>query len=406
MDNSNAIDTTAVISDTGAQNTEAQDMESPFKYISVIGLGLIGSSLAGALKKAYPDVHIFGVDTDSRSCVVAQKRGYIDEYAICGDNRILEAFSNEADLIILAIPVAEVDGYLHLIADSGFNGVVTDTISTKAHILQAASDILGDFTGYIPGHPMAGSEVNGIDGARTDLFEGSNWILCPDSRTDPDQFSKLHELICGISARVVSIPREEHDSAVAIVSHVPHVIASALMRLANNHATDDKSLMRLAAGGFKDTTRIAAGSPKLWCGIAFDNEKALVDGLNEIKGIIGAYVDALESQDRQTLTSLLAESAEARNQLPAEWVPCSEKLLDVRIPMVNKNGVIAEVTTIASSVGCNIQSIEIDHLSEGNAVLSMILTDEGDIGQLSYQLIDAGYAVSFRPIEPKEHSHV
>ncbi len=164
--------------------------------------------------------------------------------------------------------------------------------------------------------------------------------------------------------------------------------------------------MRLAAGGFKDTTRIAAGSPKLWCGIAFDNAQALVEGLAEMTGIIGSFATALEKGDRAAFTELLASAAEARRALPAAWIPSTEKLLEVRVPMVNRAGVVAEVTTIASSVGCNIQSIDIDHISEGNAVLSLVLTDEGDIGQLSAQLINAGFSVSFSPLSAKEHTHV
>ncbi len=178
------------------------------------------------------------------------------------------------------------------------------------------------------------------------------------------------------------------------------------MRLALDHADANNALMRLAAGGFKDTTRVAAGSPELWCGIAFDNADALASGLHEMEDIISSYARAIEERDAQGLKELLRISADARQALPAQWVPGSDKLLEVRIPMINRTGVVAEVTTIASSVGCNIQSIEIDHLSEGNAVLSLMLTDEGDIGQLSFQLIDAGYTVSFRPIEPKEHAHV
>ena len=103
---------------------------------------------------------------------------------------------------------------------------------------------------------------------------------------------------------------------------------------------------------------------------------------------------------------LLAEAAEARRALPAAWVPSTEKLLEVRIPMTDRPGVVAEVTTIASSVGCNIQSIEIDHITEDSAVLSLVLTDEGDVGQLSVQRIGAGYAVSFSPLAAKEHTHV
>lgn len=383
-----------------------QHQAAPFEKIAIAGLGLIGSSFAGAIKRAYPDAIVFGADPDTRSGVVAKERGWVDEASTPDAPAFARFLSDEADLLIIATPVAAVDDYFSLVEETGFTGVVTDTVSTKSHILESARTMLSDTTCYIPGHPMAGSEASGIDGARTDLYEGANWILCPDDTTDPDSFQKLHELICGISARVVSLPREDHDRAVAVVSHVPHMVASSLMRLAMDHADDNNALMRLAAGGFKDTTRVAAGSPELWCGIAFDNADALAKGLHEMEDIIGSYATAIEQHDAEGLTTLLRVAADARQALPAQWVPGSDKLLEVRIPMVNRAGVVAEVTTIASSVGCNIQSIEIDHLSEGNAVLSLILTDEGDVGQLSFQLIDAGYTVSFRPIEPKEHAHV
>ncbi len=390
--------------DTG--NDNLQNGATPFRNIAVAGLGLIGASLTAAMKKAFPGAFVYGVDVDSRACVVAKERGWVDASSKPDADGFKAFLSDDADLVVIATPIAAVDGYIDLLAELDYQGVVTDTVSTKAHILEAAAASLPNPANFIPGHPMTGSEKGGIDGARSDLFEGANWILCPDESTVPEQFQKLHELICGLQARVISIPREDHDRAVAIVSHVPHMVAASLMRLACNHTDENQTLMRLAAGGFKDTTRVAAGSPKLWCGIAFDNADALGAGLDEMAAIISSFRDALDAGDREAFTRLLAESADARRSLPSAWIPSSEKLLEVRIPMVNRNGVLAEVATIASSAGCNIQSIEIDHISEGNAVLSLILTDEGDVGQLSFQLIDAGYSVSFSPIQPKEHSYV
>lgn len=390
--------------DTG--NDNLQNGAPPFRSIAVAGLGLIGASLTAAMKKAFPGAFVYGVDVDSRACVVAKERGWVDASSKPDADGFKAFLSDDADLVVIATPIAAVDGYIDLLAELDYQGVVTDTVSTKAHILEAAAASLPNPANFIPGHPMTGSEKGGIDGARSDLFEGANWILCPDERTAPEDFQRMHELITGLDARVVSLRREEHDSAIAIVSHVPHMVASSLMQLASAHADDSRSLMRLAAGGFKDSTRIAAGSPKLWCGIAFDNAAALRDGLAEMAAIIGSFARALEEGDRDTFTRLLAEAAEARRALPAAWVPSTEKLLEVRIPMVNRTGVVAEVCTIASSVGCNIQSIDIDHISEGNAVLSLILTDEGDIGQLSLQLINAGFSVSFSPLMPKEYAHV
>lgn len=377
-----------------------------FDHIVVVGLGLIGASLAAAISKSDPDVEVFGVDVDSRTCGEAISRGWVANACAPESEAFSDFVKDRADLVVLATPVAAVDDYLRLLRDWDYRGVITDTLSTKAHILAATAEILSYRRNYVPGHPMAGSEKNGIDGARPDLFEGANWILCPDADTPPEHFQRLHELITSLNARVVAIAPDEHDDSIAVVSHVPHIIAASLVQLAHRHADEQQSLMRLAAGGFKDSTRIAAGSSKLWCGIAFDNACALTSGLREMQGIIGDFADAIDAHDREATTRLLEEAAQARRALPAAWVPSTDKLLEVRIPMSDRKGVVAEVTTIASSAGCNIQSIEIDHITEDRAVLSLVLTDEGDVGKLSAQLIGAGFSVSFNPLSPKEHIHV
>lgn len=377
-----------------------------FDHIVVVGLGLIGASLAATISKSDPDIEVFGVDVDSRTCGEAISRGWVANACAPESEAFSDFVKDRADLVVLATPVAAVDDYLRLLRDWDYRGVITDTLSTKAHILAATAEILPYRRNYVPGHPMAGSEKNGIDGARPDLFEGANWILCPDADTPPEHFQRLHELITSLNARVVAIAPDEHDDSIAVVSHVPHIIAASLVQLAHRHADDQQSLMRLAAGGFKDSTRIAAGSSKLWCGIAFDNACALTSGLREMQGIIGDFADAIDARDREATTRLLEEAAQARRALPAAWVPSTDKLLEVRIPMSDRKGVVAEVTTIASSAGCNIQSIEIDHITEDRAVLSLVLTDEGDVGKLSAQLIGAGFSVSFNPLSPKEHIHV
>ena len=377
-----------------------------FDHIVVVGLGLIGASLAAAISKSDPDVEVFGVDVDSRTCGEAISRGWVANACAPESEAFSDFVKDRADLVVLATPVAAVDDYLRLLRDWDYRGVITDTLSTKAHILAATAEILPYRRNYVPGHPMAGSEKNGIDGARPDLFEGANWILCPDADTPPEHFQRLHELITSLNARVVAIAPDEHDDSIAVVSHVPHIIAASLVQLAHRHADEQQSLMRLAAGGFKDSTRIAAGSSKLWCGIAFDNACALTSGLREMQGIIGDFADAIDAHDREATTRLLEEAAQARRALPAAWVPSTDKLLEVRIPMSDRKGVVAEVTTIASSAGCNIQSIEIDHITEDRAVLSLVLTYEGDVGKLSAQLIGAGFSVSFNPLSPKEHIHV
>ena len=380
--------------------------DQAFRRIAVVGFGLVGASFAAAVRAAYPDTRVLAVDIDERTLAEAVERGWATDGALPDDPAFERFVGDGCDLVVLATPVGAAERYFEDLARWDYRGIVTDTASTKARITALAERVLPHPENFVPGHPMAGSEVNGIEGARPDLFKGAHWILCPDADTPAEHFPRLHELVTSIGARVIALPREDHDEAVAVVSHVPHIMASSLVQLASRHADDQQALMRLAAGGFKDSTRIAAGSPELWCGTAFDNKDALSDGLDEIQGIIGAFADALASDDRASLTTLLADAAAARRALPAAWVPSTERLLEVRIPMEDRPGVVAEVTTVTSSVGCNIQSIEIDHVTEDSAVLSLVLTDEGDIGQLSAQLINAGFSVSFSPLTAKEHTHV
>ena len=383
-----------------------QSGQAAFRHIVIVGLGLVGASFAAAVRAAYPDTRVLAVDIDERTLAEAVERGWATDGALPDDPAFERFVGDGCDLVVLATPVGAAERYFEDLARWDYRGIVTDTASTKARITALAERVLPHPENFVPGHPMAGSEVNGIEGARPDLFKGAHWILCPDADTPAEHFPRLHELVTSIGARVIALPREDHDEAVAVVSHVPHIMASSLVQLASRHADDQQALMRLAAGGFKDSTRIAAGSPELWCGIAFDNKDALSDGLDEIRGIIGAFADALASDDRAALTALLADAAAARRALPVAWVPSTERLLEVRIPMEDRPGVVAEVTTVTSSVGCNIQSIEIDHVTEDSAVLSLVLTDEGDIGQLSAQLINAGFSVSFSPLTAKEHTHV
>lgn len=374
-------------------------MKTHFDSVAIIGLGVIGSSFAVAYHNAYPEAYVMGVDVSLEAIEKARERGWIDEGFL--PDRAADALTG-CSLVMIATPVSAAADYFRLIASCGFDGVVTDVCSTKKIVSRQAQEILPHPEKYIPGHPMAGSEKSGIEGAREDMFQGAHWVLCPDETTSAEDYADLHEALSGIGARVVSLSRESHDEAVAIVSHVPHFAAASLVELAVRHAGDQEALFRLAAGGFKDSTRIAAGSPQLWCGIAFDNREAITEGLEELVGILSSYADALRAGDREAFTALLKRASDARRSLPAKWVPATEDLLEVRIPMTNHPGIVAEVTALASKAGCNIQSIDIDHVTSSSAVLSLILTDEGDVGKLSSQLIKAGFSVSFNPLTSKE----
>ena len=157
-------------------HTDTPESGAPFARIAIAGLGLIGASLAAALREAYPAVRLFGADIDERTCEVAVANGWVDG-ATAPDAPGFRDFVAQADLVVVATPVDASESILRLLADWDFGGVITDTASTKTHLAQVAAETLPHPDNYVPGHPMAGSEVNGIEGARPDLFKGAYWIL-------------------------------------------------------------------------------------------------------------------------------------------------------------------------------------------------------------------------------------
>jgi len=271
--------------------------------------------------------------------------------------------------------------------------------STKSGIIEAAERWLGPNAAFVGGHPMAGSEQSGVRAASADLFKGAYYVLTPTASTDMNAYRRVHSYVTSLGARVISVDAHAHDEAVAIVSHVPHVTASALVELAKAHAGESDELLRLAAGGFKDTTRIAAGSPELWTGICLDNAHALAEGLDELRGVLSEFAAAVRERDAEAVHAWLARAADVRRTLPAQWVPATSNLTELLIPVVDRPGVISEVTTAVGRAGCNIEAIEIDHVSEDSAVLVLVLTDEGDLDRLLADLTGRGYEPRTRALE-------
>jgi prephenate dehydrogenase len=371
-----------------------------FDSVAIVGVGLIGGSLAAGLKRLAQPPKVVGVDVDAVSLKIAVESGLIDEGSLPDGLGAQTWLGSEgADLVVLATPARMTDEWVRTLASLRCRGVVTDVASTKAGVLKAVREHMPDPSRFVGGHPMAGSELSGVSAARADLFDGAYWLLTPAEDTDPEVFRSLHALVTAIGARVIAVDAAAHDEAVAIVSHVPHVAAAALVDLAAAHSGERQELLRLAAGGFKDTTRIAAGSADLWTGICMDNAEALSEGLEELAGRLETFRRALDSRDSETVRDWLARAAEVRRSLPTQWVPHTASLAELAVPMLDRPGVVAEITGAASRAGCNIEAIDIDHQSESSAVLVLVLTDEGDYRALLTDLITRGYEPELRPLE-------
>ncbi|MDP2400946.1 MAG: prephenate dehydrogenase/arogenate dehydrogenase family protein, partial [Actinomycetota bacterium] len=287
-----------------------------FSTVCVIGVGLIGGSFAAACKRLDADIGVLGIDTDTAALALAAERGLIDAGATPDSARAAGWFSptgspdfGAPDLVVLATPAAISEDWLGILGAEGYAGVVTDVASTKRGV-QAAASALCAYAAFVGGHPMAGSEASGVAAARADLFDGAYYVLTPASDTDMDAYRRLHSFIGSLGARVISVDASAHDEAVAIISHVPHVTASALVDLAKAHAGEGDELLRLAAGGFKDTTRIAAGSPDLWTGICLDNAEALAEGIDELRDVLGGFAQMVRARDAEGVRAWLAHAAD------------------------------------------------------------------------------------------------
>ncbi len=262
-----------------------------FFTVCIVGIGLIGGSIAAALDALENRPVIYGVDIDAGALEHALEHGLLDEAALVDDacERGWFGPGEVVSLVIVATPAQLAEGWLERIGAEGYDGVVTDVASTKGGVVRASRRALKPPARFVGGHPMAGSERSGVQAARPDLFHNAYWLLTPAPETDMDAYRRVHEFVSALGARVVSVDPRSHDEAVAIVSHVPHVAAAALVDVAAAHAGDGRELLRLAAGGFKDTTRIAAGSAELWTGICLDNSDALAAGLRELRGVLGEF---------------------------------------------------------------------------------------------------------------------
>ena len=366
----------------------------------MVGLGLIGGSIAAALSELDDPPVVYGVDDDGETLALAAVKGIVDAAAVPGQALASGWFSSDTcALVLLATPVAATLQWLSRLAEVHYDGIVTDVSSTKRAVVEYAARDDAPYT-FIGGHPMAGSERSGITASRPDLLSGAYYVLTPGADTPSQAYQRLHALITSLGARVVSVEPGSHDDAVAVVSHVPHVAAAALVRLANDRAASSgHDVLRLAAGGFKDMTRIAAGSPDLWTGICLDNADAIGTAIEGLRDVLGEFNGLLTASDASGIREWLSTAAEVRRALPAQWVPATSQLSELTLPMNDRPGVISTVTAAAAHAGCNIEDIAIDHQSEDTAVLRLILTDEGDVSGLIDALRRQGFEATSHPLE-------
>ncbi|HTW10287.1 MAG TPA: prephenate dehydrogenase/arogenate dehydrogenase family protein [Acidimicrobiales bacterium] len=355
----------------------------------VIGTGLIGGSIGMALRRL--GWWVSGADKDEGRLHRALELGAIDRVGT----------DPSAAATFIAVPAGAVATLAKdvLAEQDRVEGakaagrVVTDVAGIKEGIVAAVSH-----PRFVGGHPMAGSEQEGVDGADPDLFLGATWVLTPDEHTSAEAYSEVQALVRLLGANPVAVQPRRHDELVALVSHAPHLTAATLMNLAADVATSDATLLRLAAGGFRDMTRVAAGHPGIWPDIVAENRVAILAALDRLRHSLDALRAVVAAGDRDALLRLLERAREGRINLPS-GAPSLEQAAEVRVPVPDRPGVIAEVSTLLGGLGVNIFDLEIAHSAEGDRGVMVLIVDASAVEVVRRALGTRGYRASVRPLE-------
>ena len=338
---------------------------------------------------------VVGVDPDPGTLAAALMRGAIDESAT-----LAEAVRG-ADLTVVATPVPvamgvmrELGEHQHLFAP---RAIVTDVCSTKVNIAQQAARCLSR-AAYVGGHPMAGSEKSGILAADAKLLENAVYVLTRDSATDGAAFADLESLVRDARARVTHMTPQEHDRVVAAISHVPHVVAAALVNQVAGLAQGSEHYPELAAGGFRDITRIASSEPALWRDIALDNEREIAPLLDDWAARIDAFKRALAAGDSLELERFFAAARSFRDALPARATGAIGSAYSFTVSVPDEPGVIGEVASLLGRQGVSIRNIGILESREGDDGQLLLQFDRVNDHDRAIDILQShGYRIADRP---------
>lgn len=356
------------------------------RRLAVLGTGLIGGSIALGARAAYADLPVVGYDADPATGARALARGALSELASSPEGAV-----RGADLVVLAPPVDRVPELCARLAGTvSSSAVVTDVGSAKANVVLEGEERFGGR--FVGGHPMAGSERHGIEAADGALFQDAFWILTPTAGTTPEAYSAVASLVGRLGAQAVALEPRHHDELMARISHLPQLAASAVVTVAAAEAGGE-AVLGLAANGFRDVTRIAASNPELWVSILKANRAAVLECLDRLGERLGGVRAAMTAGRWEEVQAFLAAARKARVELfskPAYGGPP----VALSVPVPDRPGVLAQVTTAAGEIGVNIEDLRIMHSTEGGrGRVELIVAGEEPARSLTAALAGLGYRV-------------
>jgi prephenate dehydrogenase len=345
-------------------------------HVFVIGLGLIGGSLALCIKQEHGDCQITGYDIYEEQGKLAKMLSVVDELAVS-----IEEGAKDADLIIITTPVGESEKIIDLLYETPLkeNVLITDAGSTKFEVVKNAKKLKEKGITFIGGHPMAGSHKSGVSAARPLLFENAFYLLTPDKDIKKEKINELKEWLKGTKAKFLIVSPEEHDLLTGVISHFPHIIAASLVHQAEKTSKEQNLIPRLAAGGFRDITRIASSSPTMWRDILLQNRDVLLKLLSQWKEEMEVVVNMLEDEDDTKIYQYFEEAKNFRDELPQHQSGAIPAFYDLYVDVPDYPGVVSEVTGYLAKEEISITNIRIRETREtiiGVLVISFQTEDD------------------------------
>ncbi|NLD45883.1 MAG: prephenate dehydrogenase [Clostridiaceae bacterium] len=359
------------------------------KKIAIVGLGLIGGSLARAFKERLGSIIITAVDPNEDNLNPALSEGYIDNGYLC-----LDASVYDSDIIFICTPIKITLDYLKMLSGKVKpECIVTDVASTKSEIVSYINS-LDNPPCFVGGHPMAGTENTGFRAGFAHLFENAYYILTPAKSTTQSSLKLMKELVEGIGAIPVTLNYQEHDMITATISHTPHVVAAALVNLVRESDTEDGIMQYLAAGGFKDITRIASSNPQMWENIILSNREKLNSTLDRLIRSLEKFREYIDNYDSSSIYNYFEAAKKYRDNFSCNRrgliLPINEIVVDV----IDKPGIIGEIATLLGSNEINIKNIYVSNNREfEQGCLRITLSDHESVANAFDLLSKKGYKV-------------
>lgn len=332
------------------------------KSYGFMGLGLIGGSIAKAIKAADPDACIVALDESIASLDLAKEEQIADEIFSTPDSHALSQLG-DCEFVFLCAPVSQNDRNLSLIKDYlSEDTILTDTGSVKGAIHEAVSALSLSHR-FIGGHPMAGSEKSGYENANGAILENAYYILTPGENVPQDRIKALEELVRSMRAIPFVLEDEHHDHITAAVSHLPHLIASGLVNLVHDQDTDGM-MKTIAAGGFKDITRIASSSPVMWQSICLSNTEQILTLLDAYTALLSDIRDKLSQKDETYLYDFFEQAKAYRDSFQDASSGPIKKEFALYVDLKDETGALAKTANLLADAGISIKNIGIMHNRE------------------------------------------